>query len=78
MKETKVWLTGQGVLDGRDNNYRELLFNITLQNIFLSLRFFPDLEQTHLTLGRKELILLRDAINDKIKDKVEASASEMK
>ena len=60
----KIWLTGQGVLDG---NMKETLFNVTLHNIPIGLRIYPDVGQTHITLTREELVMLRDAIDEKIK-----------
>ena len=64
--EKKVWLTGQGVINNITS--KESMYNVTLQDIQFSVSFVPEFKQTHLRMNRKELILLKKAIEKEIDD----------
>lgn len=59
-----MWLTGQGHIDAVTG--KERLFSVTFQNVRMTASFMPEIEQTHMSFMREDLIMLRDAIDKEI------------
>lgn len=65
MREKLIWLS-----DGlaSDVSGKPMSYNITLQNVNIRISNIMEFNQTHISMDSKDLILLKNAIDKKLKE----------
>ena len=66
--EKLIWLQDGSACSRVGDKYLPIDYGITLQNVDVSMSTLHEFNQIHMRMGREDLILFRDAINQKLEE----------